>query len=226
MNKTKKIIALILASAQILSVSNNISKTNKDAILAEEQNKKIKAYKLEILEHYATEHEKEVNRINSVTYKRYDVTVLSDISYEEMESVLKNYKGAETMSHLSNSFVDAENYGVNAFFIAGIAALESSFATSRRAIEDNNLTGFEVYNDDSEGRLFDTQHDSIIYTAKLLSNQYLNKNGNYYNGFSVDAIQKNYCPEDSDIPKNWEDKVDKIASGLLDTYNRLYRENE
>lgn len=48
----------------------------------------------------------------------------------------------------ASAFVEAEKkYGVNAFFMAGIVALESGFATSRRAIEDNNLTGYEVYSD-------------------------------------------------------------------------------
>ena len=73
--------------------------------------------------------------------------------------------------------------------MAGIVALESGFATSRRAIEDNNLTGYEVYSDSSEGRLFNSHDESVLHTARHLSKNYLKEDSMYYNGLSVDAIQ-------------------------------------
>ncbi|EPZ59418.1 mannosyl-glycoendo-beta-N-acetylglucosaminidase family protein [[Clostridium] sordellii ATCC 9714] len=131
----------------------------------------------------------EDNTVN-ISYLRDDVTLKTGITEDEMREVLINTTGAKTMSHLAKAFVDAENlYGVNAFFMAGVVALESGFATSRRAIEDNNLTGYEVYNDDSEGKLFTSQYESILQTAKHLKENYLTKDSIYYNGLSVDAVQ-------------------------------------
>lgn len=154
-----------------------------------------------------------------VTYSRNNMKVVSDITKDELEKVFLTYRGANTMSHLAQAFVDAEReYGVNAFAMAGIVALESGFATSRRAVEDNNLTGYEVYSDDSEGRLFKSQYESIMQTAKHLSNNYLKEGGLYYNGLSVDAVQMSYCPDKSN---NWHNKVDMLASGFLRTYKEI-----
>ncbi|MGL6107059.1 glucosaminidase domain-containing protein [Romboutsia sp.] len=157
-----------------------------------------------------------------VTYERDNITIPSNITKEEMHNVLMNYHGASTMAHLSGAFVDAEKkYGVNAFTMAGIVALESGFATSRRAVEDNNLTGYEVYSDDSEGRLFSSQYESIMQTARHLALNYLTKGGTYYKGVSVDAVQVNYCPDEG-TDKNWEGQVNDLASVFLKIYNELY----
>jgi len=166
---------------------------------------------------------KEKNRIQRVSYLREDVTVISNITEEEMKEVLINTIGSKTMAHLANAFIKSEKeYGVNAFFMAGIVALESGFATSRRAVEDNNLTGYEVYSDSSEGRLFSSHDESILHTARHLSKNYLKEDGIYYNGLSVDAIQLMYCPDEGK-DKRWEEKVDYLASNFLKTYDNLFR---
>jgi len=166
---------------------------------------------------------KEKNRIQGISYLREDVTVISNITEEEMKEVLINTTGSKTMAHLASAFIKAEKeYGVNAFFMAGIVALESGFATSRRAVEDNNLTGYEVYSDSSEGRLFSSHDESILHTARHLSKNYLKEDGIYYNGLSVDAIQLMYCPDEGK-DKRWEEKVDYLASNFLKTYDNLFR---
>lgn len=164
----------------------------------------------------------EESRKENITYQREDITVISGVTEEELRTVLLTYNGADTMAHLSKALVDAENkYGVNAFAMTAIVALESGFATSRRAVEDNNLTGYEVYSDDSEGRLFNSQYDSIIHTARHLSKNYLTKDAMYYNGVSVDSVQINYCPDEGK-GKNWDGKVDSLANDFLETYKNLY----
>ena len=169
-----------------------------------------------------TQEELEEQRKLNVVYSRSDITLASGITKEELETVLMNYKGASTMAHLSDALVDAENqHGVNAFTMAAIVALESGFATSRRAIEDNNLTGYEVYSDDSEGRLFPSQYESILQTARHISKNYLTEGGMYYRGLSVDDVQVSYCPDEGK-GKNWNEKVDKLASGFLKVYKELY----
>ena len=166
---------------------------------------------------------KEKNRIQGISYLRENVTGISGITEVEMKEVLMNTTGSKTMAHLANAFIKSEKeYGVNAFFMAGIVALESGFATSRRAVEDNNLTGYEVYSDSSEGRLFSSHDESILHTARHLSKNYLKEDGIYYNGLSVDAIQLMYCPDEGK-DKRWEEKVDYLASNFLKTYDNLFR---
>lgn len=162
----------------------------------------------------------EITERSEVAYKRNDMTLVSGITKEELKEVFMNYNGASTMAHLADALVDAEKeYGVNAFAMAGIVALESGFATSRRAVEDNNLTGYEVYSDASEGRLFNSQYESIMQTAKHLSKNYLTEGGSYFKGLSVDAVQDSYCPDDQ---YNWHNKVDILASGFLKVYKEIY----
>ncbi|HJG97205.1 MAG TPA: glucosaminidase domain-containing protein [Romboutsia timonensis] len=211
------------ASKYFIVSGENLSLNNIDnEIVTDEEIKKLKI-EYEKLQARKKEELIEAKRIEGVTYLRENVTVISGITEEEMKEVLLKTKGSKTMIHLANAFVDAEKkYGVNAFFMAGIVALESGFATSRRALEDNNLTGYEVYSDSSEGRLFSSHEESVLHTARHLSKNYLKEGAMYYNGLSVDAIQLMYCPDEEE-DKKWEYKVDYLASNFLNTYDKLFR---
>lgn len=228
MKLLKKIIVLIclssmlmgcnLSSREKLTKEENLNKIDKEKI-------KINIIKREIQNYEEDKSKVEKSRILNVNYYRENVKVLSNINKDEMEEVLKNTKGAKSMAHLANTFVEAEKkYEVNAFFMAGIVALESGFATSRRAVEDNNLTGYEVYTDKSKGKLFLNQQESILQTAKNLSENYLKEGSKYYKGLSVDAIQINYCP-DEEFDKNWEGEVNSLSNSFLETYNELFKNN-
>lgn len=209
-----------LSSMKNINNSHSIKSINIQKVSKDKDKKSIEAEKLKI--QYAEKVKSEKQRKLKVTYNRDDMTLVSGITEEELKNVFRNYKGASTMSHLSKAFVDAEKeHGVNAFTMAAIVALESGFATSRRAVEDNNLTGYEVYSKDSKGKLFKTQSESILQTAKHLSKNYLTENGLYYRGVSVDDVQLSYCPDEGE-GKNWNGKVDKLASDFLRTYKNLY----
>lgn len=205
-------------------LGENLSLNNIDNEIVnneELENLKIEYEKLQAIRR--NEEMVEANRVEGVTYLRENVTVISGITEEEMKEVLINTTGSKTMTHLANAFVEAEKkYDVNAFFMAGIVALESGFATSRRALEDNNLTGYEVYSDSSEGRLFSSHQESVLHTARHLSKNYLKEDAMYYNGLSVDAIQLMYCPDEEE-DKRWEEKVDYLASNFLKIYDNLFR---
>lgn len=231
-NKKIAIILIFLAFLFIPSSNNTVNTFNESKVKGVEDIK-LKSSKYDIS--YKTKDIEKLNeeskspninidkeRQKSVSYNREDVTQISRVTKEELKEVFNNYTGASTMVNLADALVDAESiYGVNAFTMAAIVALESGFATSRRAIEDNNLTGYEVYSDDSQGRLFPSQYESILQTARHLSENYLNEEGIYYEGLSVDDIQINYCPDEGKN-KKWEVKVDKIASGFLEVYKNLF----
>lgn len=232
MKLSRKMVSLMCLSLMMMgcnkSSMNNITDNSglSSKVVEENVNTIVKSTEKIEIEHVKKDDEEnlENDRIANVTYSRNNITIISNITEEELKEVFEHYKGASTMAHLANAFVDAEEkYGVNAFAMAGIVALESGFATSRRAVEDNNLTGYEVYSDDSEGRLFSSQYDSIMQTAKHLSRNYLTEGGNYFNGVSVDSVQINYCPDEGK-GKNWEGQVDKLARGFLTTYKELNKQ--
>lgn len=147
-----------------------------------------------------------LQKLEAINFNSSDVTSISGMTVEDVKYILKG----TALEELAQDFIDAEQqYKVNAFFIISICALESGWGTSNRAIYDNNLTGFGVYSDSSEGINSNTKRDNILLTAKTLHNNYLTEGGSCYNGLSVQAINKKYCTSDT-----WTEKITNIANNL------------
>lgn len=120
-----------------------------------------------------------------------NVSYISNITVSDAQQMLS---GTELYSE-AESFVKAERlYNVNAVFLMAIAAHESAWGTSRRAKEDNNLTGYGVYSDNATGINKKTKEENLLATAATLHDQYLTEGGNCYEGGkSVANVNKNYC---------------------------------
>ena len=98
-------------------------------------------------------------------------------------------------------------------FLMGIAAHESAWGTSRRAREDNNLTGYGVTSDHAKGINKSTKEAGLLATAETLHEKYLTSGGSYYVGTSAAAVNKHYC-----VGGEWAAAVVKNAYLLM---NRL-----
>lgn len=147
-----------------------------------------------------------LEKIENITFDSSDVTKLSGMTVEDVQFILEG----TALEELAAYFIEAEQeYQVNAIFIISICALESGWGTSDRAIYDNNLTGFGVYSDDSEGINSDTKRGNILLTAKTLHNNYLTEGGSCYNGVSVEAVSIKYCASDT-----WAGKITNIGNNL------------
>lgn len=145
----------------------------------------------------------EASKVN--TYDPYNLLTPSNITREEMYLMLEG----TALQSASNCFVYAEElYGVNSLVLVSITAQESSWGRSSLAINNNNLSG--IKNSDGSWRYFDSWGDCIDYKARLLKNQYLSEDGNYFNGYSIWNVNYMYCEQ-----KDWADKVSSIAYGLL-----------
>ena len=157
---------------------------------------------------------RDIEKYTRVTYfNEYDLTQLSHASIVHMKKALKNTE----LQCVASSFVEAEEtYGVNAYFLAAIAALESSWGTSDRAIYQNNLTGHAVYNNSARGTYFNSWHENIMTTAKMLKENYLSPDGIYYNGLSTVDVNKKYCflQDEVTIDYSWSSSVNSIAHSL------------
>lgn len=162
------------------------------------------------------EKEIEEERIRNVTYEASNLLITSGLKEEELYEILP-----QSMKHLAYSIVGAERqYGISAFFITSIAALESNWATSSRAKYSNNLTGMAVYGDDSPGTYYNSQYECIYDTARQLKKYYLSSDGIFHNGYSSYSVNINYCTS-----SDWYIKIDKIAYELLDKYDKIFRGN-
>ena len=141
-----------------------------------------------------------------IGYSQDNVLTPSNITAEELSSGLlydlKRYAGC---------FVEMEKeYGVNAIFLASVAALESGWCRTDIAVNNNNLFGYK--NPSGNGfRYFSSKEDSIVTVAKHLKTNYLTEGAPYYNGLSIKGINVKYCEQ-----KDWYKKIDMIAAGIID----------
>ena len=141
----------------------------------------------------------------------YDVNNMlspSNVTVEELEYALKG-----NLKSLAATYIQAEEEtGVNAIFIASISALESGWGKSYMATHKNNLFGYGK-------KTFTSKEESILHVANALKNNYLVSNGRYYNGTTVKAVEKCYCP--SPVGQ-WSGLVSQIMR-QLDSSIQQYR---
>lgn len=125
----------------------------------------------------------------------------STISASQIDNAFKG----TPLEGLGKDFVSAANqYGVDARFLAALAAHESGYGKSKIATEKNNLFGFRAYDSSPflSAKSYATKSDSINNVAKYLSKEYLTENGKYFNGYSIGDIGKRYATD-----PNWASKV-------------------
>ena len=154
----------------------------------------------------------------TVIFNENDVTQTSHTTVTHMKKALKGtalYDYAELFCYIE------EEYGINAYLLPAIAAQESAWGESNRAVEDNNLTGLEVYQPVSRGYVSDSKEDNLLKTAKILKEQYLSVDGSCYNGKSVYDINTKYCYyiDQSEPDYRWTDGVVQIANQLIEKAN-------
>ena len=136
-----------------------------------------------------------------------DVSALSHITVADAKHILEGTALYED----AKAYVKAEEkYHVNAVFLMGIAAHESAWGTSRRAREDNNLTGYGVTSDHAKGINKSTKEAGLLATAETLHERYLTPGGSYYAGTSAAAVNKHYC-----VGGEWAAAVVKDAYLLM-----------
>lgn len=143
-----------------------------------------------------------------------DLTTISNVS----EEMLENHFRGTALEGTASSFIKAERlYNINALFLSAIAVLESDWGQSEIAREKNNLFGFSAYNHAprESAREFESYEESILLVAGYLSYNYLEPNGKYYNGTSVDAVNIKYCLTNTgEVDTDWAVKVKQIMSQL------------
>lgn len=138
-----------------------------------------------------------------------DVRLSSGASAEEIDAKLIG----TGLEGLGSAFVEAENnYGVNAWFLTGLAIHESAYGSSKIAVDKNNVFGFQAYDSSpyESARTFSSKQEGVDHVAKYISEAYLTPGGTYYNGVSIDSIGKRYATD-----PNWSNAVKKHMANLL-----------
>ena len=127
------------------------------------------------------------------------ITEPCGMSTEELEDVLKG-----ELKKYAQEFLHAEeDYEINACFLASIAALESGWGEHR--FKTNNIFGF--------GKMeFESIPHCIDYVAWYLRKNYINENGRYYRGGTIEAVGKIWCPDGGE----WAKLVTGIYGGMME----------
>lgn len=149
--------------------------------------------------------------LKPVSFDCNNIRTKSNATVRDMTVALKN----TGLQGLESAYVEAEKkYGVNAIALASLTIEESGWGNSARAKNQNNLSGFEVYSDDSVGKIFDSKEESILTTAKILSRDYLDSKGIYHKGCSLKDINFYYSAS-----PYWASNITSIAKDLVSKIN-------
>lgn len=126
----------------------------------------------------------------------------SNLTPEQLEEgLLYNLKD------YSEAFIQAEkDTGINAVFLASIAALESGWGRSDLALYNNNLYG---WTSSSGYAYFSSYGECILTVAENLKSMYLQPDGKYFSGYEVSDVNKHYNGS-----KFWEDNVQDIMAQI------------
>ena len=139
------------------------------------------------------------------------VLVPSGLSATELERGL-----LYDLKQYAPCFIEAEqDTGINAVFLASVAALESGWAKSNVASTKNNLFG---WTSKSGYRSFDSKEECISLVAERIKALYLTPEGEYFNGYTVEDINKRY----NGAPQ-WAEQVNQIMSEVT---NRIEESKE
>lgn len=139
-----------------------------------------------------------------------DVRIRSNASAEAINAKLKG----TAMEGLGSDFIKAEEkYGINAWFLTALAVHESAYGSSAIAKDKNNLFGYQAYDATpyESARKFISPGEGIDRVAANLANAYLKEDGTYFNGYSIDAINKRYATDG-----NWANAVKAHMTHLME----------
>ena len=136
--------------------------------------------------------------VNAFAAELPDIEEPCGLTAEELEERLKG-----NLKPYAQAFLHAEeDYEINALFLCAVAAAESAWG--RRCFRPNNIFGYMT------NRKFSSIPENIDFVAWKLKKNYLNKNGKYYRGGTIEAIGKIWCPDGGE----WVRLVAGIYGGL------------
>lgn len=160
--------------------------------------------------------EAEEMKQKQLTRQGFNSKNLLQISGVSEEQLYKALEG-KALYELAPVYVEAEKtYGVNALFLVALSAHESGWGSSPRAINDNNLTGFGVYNKNAEGINAPSKKENILQTTRWIKEKYLTDGASYFTGYGVKNVNVYYClDENGKTDYEWSKSIISIAKGLL-----------
>ena len=166
----------------------------------------------------------EANRTNKIeqTYtkpkdikisKNMDLTKRTGLSKEDFKKVMKNLKSDKSKFFYRNAdtiYELCEKYEINEVFFCGLIAAESGWNIAGNHRSTHNYISL-MYN----GKLikYSSEKEGLEVAAQKLHQNYLTKGGKYYNGKTINGVQKRFCPASD----TWDDLVYGCMKYIVNT---------
>lgn len=125
-----------------------------------------------------------------------DLRIKSEYTSEELAAGLKK----ELINYAEDFIAAEEKYGINAVFLAAVAAFESGWG--RYCFLENNIFGWS-------GKSFDSKSECIDFVASKLSENYLSEDGKNFHGTDLYGVNVSYNGS-----KIWLENVARIMSKI------------
>ena len=141
-----------------------------------------------------------VDTVNTeICFNKDNIREASNLNNDSLKKLLEG----SYLEELSDTFIYCEQtYDINALFLIAIVDVSTANGTAERMNISNNMTGMGVSELSPNGYIYADKEICVIETARHLCNNYLNSNGLYYEGTSIDDISIHYCPNDT-----WIDRI-------------------
>ena len=152
----------------------------------------------------------------------------SGLSLEQFKKILNDSKDKNKIfTNNSEYFYYIEKqYNINGIFVAAVGIHESSWGTSKIALQKNNLFGYGAYDSNPYNGAynFSNYSESIDLISRVFVKYYINPKGTsiyggekavgtYYNGSNLSGINKKYAGD-----SNW---ANAVYSHMKYLYNKL-----
>ncbi len=142
----------------------------------------------------------------------------TNFTEEEIEWGIEN----TGLKGLGKEFRDAGlEVGVNPILLMAMAKHETGNGTSELFKNKRNLFGFNAVDHDpyNQATDFKNERESIFTVAKHLKNEYLNKDGKFYNGISTNGIGTLYAT-DPDRSKKVDWMMIEVTREMILNYEK------
>ncbi len=149
--------------------------------------------------------------------KNMNLTKRIGLSKQDFKKVIKNLKSDKSKFFYRNAdtiYDLCEKYEINEIFFCGLIAAESGWSISGNHRSTHNYISL-MYG----GKLikYSTEAEGLEVAAKKLHQNYLTPSGKYYNGKTINGVQKRFCPASD----TWDDLVYGCMNYIVKTAKKV-----
>ena len=132
-----------------------------------------------------------------------DLTKRTGLSKADFKKIIKSLKSDKSKFFYRNAdtiYDLCEKYQINEMFFCGLIAAESGWNIAGNHRSTHNYISL-MY----KGKLikYSSEKEGLEVAAQKLHQNYLTKGGKYYNGKTINGVQKRFCPASN----TWDDLV-------------------